>query len=93
MENNMMELNLNELDTVSAGMTREERQKVLAPKDDDNICTAITKKVFRGITDGIDTIGDAITPSGADSLNPDHIVDTAKGAYRRAWKWVCGWFN
>ena len=94
MKNNMMELNLEEMNAVSgSAMTREERKKALAPSDKDNIAVSITKGVFRGITGGIDWIEDHLVPSGMDSLNPDHIVDTAKGAYRRVWKTITGWFS
>ena len=71
----MNELSISELETVSAGeMTREERQKVLAPKDGDGIVTTVGKAILRKVVNGLDTISDLVEPvtgkyTGQDARN------------------------
>ena len=72
---NMNELSISELETVSAGeMTREERQKVLAPKEGDGIVTTVGKAILRKVVNGLDTISDLVEPvtgkyTGEDARN------------------------
>ena len=89
---NMNELSISELETVSAGeMTREERQKVLAPKDGDGIVTTVGKAILRKVVNGLDTISDLVEPvtgkyTGQDARN------AAKNILKGMWNTVTGWF-
>jgi hypothetical protein len=60
---NMNELSISELETVSAGeMTREERQKVLAPKEGDGIVTTVGKAITRKVVYGLEYLSDLAEP-------------------------------
>ena len=89
---NMNELSISELETVSAGeMTREERQKVLAPKDGDGIVTAVGKAITRKVVNGLEYLSDLAEPitgkyTGQDARN------AAKNILKGMWNTVTGWF-
>ena len=89
---NMNELSISELETVSAGeMTREERQKVLAPKEGDGIVTTVGKAITRKVVNGLEYLSDLAEPitgkyTGEDARN------AAKNILKGMWNTVTGWF-
>ena len=89
---NMNELSISELETVSAGeMTREERQKVLAPKEGDGIVTTVGKAITRKVVYGIETIADLVEPYTSRYTGKDART-AAKNILKGMWNTVTGWF-
>ena len=92
MKTNMMELNMNEMAAISAGeMTREERQKVLAPKDGDGIVTTVGKAILRKVVNGIETFTDLVAPVTEQYTGKDART-AAMNIFKGAWKTIKSWF-
>lgn len=91
---NVMELNLNELVTVTGAMTREEREDALRARDDDGFFETTVKDIARPFVTSIDNAKDRLDPLNhkMDCLSPNHVWDTTKGVYRSVWKTITGWF-
>ena len=89
---NMNELSISELETVSAGeMTREERQKVLAPKDGDGIVTTVGKAITRKVVNGIEYLSDLVEPMTSKCTGQD-ARNAARNILKGMWNTVTGWF-
>ena len=88
---NMNELSINEMEAVTGGMTREERHKVLAPKEGDGIVTTVGKAITRKVVYGLEYLSDLAEPitgkyTGQDARN------AAKNILKGMWNTVTGWF-
>ena len=88
----MNELSISELETVSAGeMTREERQKVLAPKEGEGIVTTVGKAILRKVVNGIETFTDLVAPVTEQYTGKDART-AAMNIFKGAWKTIKSWF-
>ena len=83
---------MNEMAAVAAGeMTREERQKVLAPKDGDGIVTTVGKAILRKVVNGIETFTDLVAPVTEQYTGKDART-AAMNIFKGAWKTIKSWF-
>ena len=90
---NMNELSISELETVSAGeMTREERQKVLAPKEGDGIVTTVGKAITRKVVYGLEYLSDLVEPVTKKMESFGNPQTAAKHIFKGLWNTVTGWF-
>ena len=93
MNTNMMELNMNEMAAVAAGeMTREERQKVLAPKEGEGIVTTVGKAITRKVVNGIEYLSDLVEPVTKKMESFGNPQTAAKHIFKGLWNTVTGWF-
>ena len=83
---------MNEMAAISAGgMTREERQEVLASKEGDGIVTTVGKAILRKVVNGIETFTDLVAPVTEQYTGKDART-AAMNIFKGAWKTIKSWF-
>ena len=83
---------MNEMAAISAGgMTREERQEVLASKEGDGIVTTVGKAILRKVVNGIETFTDLVALVTEQYTGKDART-AAMNIFKGAWKTIKSWF-